>query len=65
MVPVRCRTNDDRYEREEWPTVMLVKPAIGESVESKSGKRLKIASITHKFKQHDHDVYLEIELGKL
>ncbi len=47
MIPVSCRTNLDDYQREWWPTEMLVRPLIGDRVESESGKVLKIVSITH------------------
>ena len=46
LIKVQCHTNLDDYSREEWPT-HLYNPKVGDFVQAKSGKILKIFSITH------------------
>ncbi len=50
-IPVSCRTNLDDYKREQWPVEMVVRPIVGDRIESKSGKVLKIVSITHAIRE--------------
>ena len=47
MIPAICRTNLDDFRREEWPERFFCRPMVGDRVESKTGKILKIASIIH------------------
>ena len=49
MYKIHCRTNLDDFKRETWPTKLFHRPLIGESIESRSGSRLKIVSVTHLF----------------
>jgi hypothetical protein len=44
---VRCRTNLDDYRMESWPEEFCCRPMVGDSVVSRSGKRLRIVSIAH------------------
>ena len=47
MIKVQCRTNLDEYRQEEWPDSFAAPPSIGEHVQTKSGKWLRIVGITH------------------
>lgn len=58
---VHCRTNLDDYQIESWPTEMCCRPLIGDRIQSKSGKVLKVYGVTHK---STNTPYLEIELNK-
>ncbi|KKL47421.1 hypothetical protein LCGC14_2335690 [marine sediment metagenome] len=49
MIKIRCRTNLDLYQKEQWPVGICCRPMVGDIVESRSGKRLQICSITHKW----------------
>ncbi len=66
LAQVKCYTNEDDYKTEEWPSFMD-NPQVGNTVESKSGKRLQICSIVHLYnattttRSGDH-IVLEIEL---
>jgi hypothetical protein len=73
MIKVFCRTNDDRYDQEQWPTVLSCKPEIGELIESKTGKILRIVGITHLFcdspsdgtaSYQADDLVVELELSR-
>lgn len=46
MITARCFTNLDGYEHESWPTQFPIVPQVGNYVESRNGKSLKIVSIT-------------------
>jgi len=50
MIEGYCRTNLDEYKREEWPTVFVAVPRVGEWVQSKSNKILKVCRVVHKIK---------------
>ena len=60
-VSVFCVTNLDMGKYEIWPRKMSCRPIIGDRVASRTGKVLKVVSITHK-ELPNGDVYLEIEL---
>ncbi len=62
MIAVRCKTNLDAYLHEVWPMVFPCKPAVGEYVRSKSGKSLKIHTITYTAPYLHDEPVLEIEL---
>jgi len=47
MIPVMCRTNIDDFQREEWPKQFFCRPIVGDRVESKTEKILKIANIIY------------------
>lgn len=51
MIPVRCYTNLDGYERTVWPSHMVALPHVGDGVEGRGGPcerpRLRVTSITH------------------
>lgn len=77
IIEGRCHTNLDDYRREDWVTEFIVRPQVGDYVQSKSGKVLKIVTITHcyDFKEEGlHGIsigkgpeeycYLDIELHK-
>lgn len=71
LIPVVCRTNLDDYKGKQWPKFMY-NPKVGDSVDARCGRRLKIVQITHK--QSDsgrmgydeyyetNGIYLEVEL---
>lgn len=48
LISARCFTNLDEYRREKWPSKFVAIPRIGDRIEAKSGKVLKVVSITHK-----------------
>ena len=54
---VICYTNLDNLKREEWPERLAAVPSIGHRIRAKSGKTLKITSLTWTF-----NGILEIEL---
>lgn len=65
----RCKTNLDDYQRETWPTVFSPGIRVGDCVQSKGGKILKVVRITHfitgEHPHYDHvEPYLLIELNK-
>jgi hypothetical protein len=47
MIDGYCRTNLDNYQMEVWPEIFVAVPRVGECIESKSGKVLKVVRITH------------------
>ncbi len=47
MIKAHCHTNLDAYQRETWPNLFYAIPNIGDRIESKSGKILKVVSVTH------------------
>lgn len=47
MYKARCFTNLDDFKREDWPDEFAFPPRVGDYVESRSGKRLKVVSIMH------------------
>lgn len=70
MIRGYCRTNLDGYESEQWPTIFAAVPRVGECVQAKSGKRLKVARVTHavvedSFLQTGQRPDIEVELGKV
>jgi hypothetical protein len=46
-IHVICRTNLDAFARETWPKQMACRPVVGDSVESDSGKVLRVIGVTH------------------
>lgn len=70
MINGYCSTNLE-YHMEEWPKVFVSVPRIGESVKSKSGKRLRVVGITHQtyteevgLSHHKLMPQIEVELNK-
>lgn len=68
LAQVKCYTNEDNYKTEEWPSFMH-NPQVGNTVASKSGKRLQICSIVHLYNdtttnRSGDNIVLEIELFK-
>jgi hypothetical protein len=61
MIKVRCRTNLDEFKREDWPQTMVCRPIVGDRVESKDGRQLRVVGITHS----RVPVYLSEEANKL
>lgn len=59
---VKCRTNLDRYKREEWPERMHGIPHVGDHVESASGARLTVIKVRHPCGKwdHGHESYYEL-----
>lgn len=55
MIPVRCFTNLDEYKRETWPTELCAVPLVGHWVAARSGKKLRVVSITHREELRDFD----------
>lgn len=62
QIEAYCRTNMDGYEREEWPREFAVIPKLGEWVEAKSKRCLKVAQITHKYDFFNKKPFIEVEL---
>jgi hypothetical protein len=59
---VICRTEDDRYKKEAWPTSLPRKPEVGEQVVSASGKVMRIAAVTPRFNLVGKRLELELVL---
>lgn len=57
-----CTTNLDEYRREEWPKHFVAVPRVGERVESKSGKSLRVVGVTHAI--HDGTPKIRVELNR-
>jgi hypothetical protein len=78
-IKVRCRTNLDDWQTQEWPNEMAARPIIGDRVRAKSGKILKVVRVTHTTARiQGHELHgeceeyhrrsypeLEIELGRI
>jgi hypothetical protein len=47
MIEGYCFTNLDEYQKECWPEQFVAVPRIGDRVQSKSGRTLKVVGITH------------------
>lgn len=47
MIRVHCRTNLDDFKHEIWPHYFACRPMKGDYVQSVTGARLQIVSITH------------------
>lgn len=47
MIKGSCFTNLDGGKRDQWPKEFVALPRVGDSVEAKSGRTLKIVEITH------------------
>lgn len=62
MIKGYCHTNIDQYKREEWPTEFVAVPLVGDSVEAKSGKTLRVCAITHKMSPLAKEPMVKIEL---
>jgi len=59
-------TNLDNYAKAIWPNTFIEIPKVGSSIESKSGKRLKVVSITHCVEtetRKDPYPYIKIEVN--
>ena len=42
-----CHTNIDDFKQVEWPTEFVAVPRVGERVQGKCGKTLKVVQVTH------------------
>lgn len=62
MIDGRCVTNLDKFWREEWPRDFAFAPRVGDSVESRSGKKLSVVQVTHLF---DGTIEVELHWGRL
>ena len=47
MIKGRCFTNLDAYRLEHWPKKFAALPRIGDRVQAKSGRSLKVVCVTH------------------
>ncbi len=47
MINAKCTTNLDELSQELWPEQFVAVPRIGDWVESRGCRRLKVVSITH------------------
>ena len=66
MITGLCRTYLDEFKREDWPEVFCGVPRLGDFVESKSGKRLRVVGITHcqKFRDPYKPIpFIQVELN--
>lgn len=68
MLACRCHTNLDEFKAQAWPIVVRDNVAVGESVLSATGVRLKVVSISNEqwFPAMDRgpQPLLVLELGK-
>ena len=76
MMKVHCFTYLDEFKREQWPSELAARPLVGDIVESGSGMKLKVVSITHSMspnRQYDENMFgnttpepiLKVELHKI
>jgi hypothetical protein len=63
MINVICHTNLDDYKTLKWPTQLSCRPQVGDYIESKCGKTLKIIRITHT-QENIPKLRLKLELYK-
>jgi len=61
MIRGSCRTARDGYETEKWPAVFCSVPRVGERVEGKSGRSLKVVRVTHYMIEADLDEAVELK----
>ena len=47
MIKGHCFTNLDEGKRDQWPEEFVSVPRIGDRVEAKSGRTLKVVDVTH------------------
>jgi hypothetical protein len=47
MMKVHCFTYLDEYRQQQWPSELAARPLVGDWVESSSGMKLKVVSVTH------------------
>ena len=66
MVRGHCVTNLDEYKWESWPIVFCHVPAIGDHVQSKSGRTLKVVGIMHCQREESCEQvpYIIVELSR-
>ena len=75
MMKVHCFTYLDEFKQERWPSELAARPLVGDWVESNSGAKLKVISVTHSMKlnrQYDENTFgpptfepiLKVELHK-
>lgn len=64
MISGQCRTNLDGYASEFWPERFVAIPEIGQMVEAKSGRILKVCSVTHciRWGNRDETPFVLVEL---
>lgn len=65
MITAKCVILLDSHKGEEWPRSFSVLPVIGHTVQSSSGKRLRVVGINHRPHRDskDFETVVEIELG--
>ncbi len=54
MIKGSCFTNLDGYSFERWPRYFVAVPRVGECVQAKSGRTLRVCRVTH---CHDDEEY--------
>lgn len=64
MIDANCFTNLDEFKREEWPKKFVTVPSVGDFVESRSGYRLKVISITHTTYRNSSTPMILVELHR-
>ena len=66
MIDVKYVVYLDEFKFEIWPSKLLVKPSIGDWVESRRRKRLKVKAIMHSCEllNNEYVSRLILELGK-
>jgi hypothetical protein len=47
MIKGHCFTNIDEAKNERWPKEFVALPRVGDSVEARSGRVLKVVEVTH------------------
>lgn len=63
---VSCKAYTDEAKLADWPNLFTCRPEIGDYVQSLSGLRMKVASITHCVKRTGYGElsYIEVELTR-
>lgn len=59
MIKIICFSNLDEYKAQEWPDQLPAVPKVGQWLQAKSGKRLRIVNTTWLYSGE-----LEVELHK-
>jgi len=59
-----CYTNLDEYKSEVWPSQFVSVPLVGARIESRSGKKLTVSSITHTLGVAGAIPLIKVELTK-
>lgn len=80
MIHAIVFTNLDEYMKEQWPSAFCGIPRVGDRVQAKSGKTLRVVGVTHCFDEQinsaqcdhtgmctrliEHLPYIKVELSK-